>query len=118
MILIVDNDIDWLYTVRLWMQYAGMEYKMVDNGYSALELMYKERFDLVILDLFMPVMSGTKLCEYIRSKYPAVKIIIMSGMDNNSLCGLKSYCTFYYKPLEGAEYLKIIRHELEKNIGS
>ena len=118
MILIVDNDLDWLYTVRLWMQYAGMEYKMVDNGYSALELMYKESFDLVILDLFMPQMSGTKLCEYIRNKYPGVKIIIMSGMDNKSLFGLKSYCKFYHKPLEGSEYLKIINYELEENISS
>ena len=118
MILIVDDNLDWCYTVRLWMECSGYKYKIANDGYHALELMYKETFDLVILDLFMPEMSGTKLCEYIRNKYPGVKIIIMSGMDNKSLFGLESYCKFYHKPLEGSEYLKIIKYELEENISS
>ena len=114
MILIVDDNLDWCYTVRIWFEASGYEYKIATDGYSAIEMLYKEPFDLVILDLFMPQMSGTKLCEYIRQKFPQTRVVLMSGMDNQYLCGVKVNCHFYRKPIEGAEFLNIIKYEIDK----
>ena len=47
------------------------------DGRQALEEMEKERFDLVVLDLMMPDMSGYEVCRHIREKYPLVELPVI-----------------------------------------
>ncbi len=54
-----------------------------------------EAFDLVVLDLIMPVMNGFEVMKEMRKVNPAVKILVMSGfsddadfVDHDSICGL------------------------------
>jgi len=42
----------------------------VENGEEAIQLLEKSNFDLILLDLQMPVMNGFETCKYIRSKFP------------------------------------------------
>lgn len=52
-----------------------------EDGAEALEFMKKQKVDLVVTDIKMPVMDGLELCKTISQKYPGQKIIILSGYD-------------------------------------
>jgi two-component system response regulator YesN len=50
-----------------------------DNGISALEVLEKQRIEIMITDIKMPKMGGIKLLENTVPRYPDLKIIIYSG---------------------------------------
>ena len=52
------------------------------DGIEALSWLENNKADLVITDIKMPEMTGLKLCEKIKAKYPAQKIIILSVYDD------------------------------------
>jgi len=56
--------------------------KDAENGKELLTLMKYETPDVAIVDLQMPVMDGAETCENILSKYPDVKIIILTMHDS------------------------------------
>ena len=58
------------------------------NGKAALDYVEKERPDLVIIDLLMPVMDGIEAIFQMREKYPELRIIAMSGGGRISAEGL------------------------------
>lgn len=55
-----------------------------ENGQAALELMEKEFFDVVLLDLMMPVLDGEQTARIIRKHYPRTKIIILTMSDSKN----------------------------------
>ncbi|ULL13944.1 response regulator [Paenibacillus sp. H1-7] len=70
----VIHEIDW----------AGCGFEVVDtaeNGKEAAELFEKWMPDVVVTDIRMPFMDGLQLSEWIRSKYPTTRIIILTGFD-------------------------------------
>lgn len=56
--------------------------KDAENGKELLTLMRKEIPDVVVVDLEMPVMNGVETCEAILSKYPHVKLIVLTMHDS------------------------------------
>jgi len=56
----------------------GMRIQGVDNGAEGLELLSKEKFDLVITDLEMPILDGYKFCKEIKKLYPNQKIMVLT----------------------------------------
>lgn len=69
-ILIVDD----IFTNRLLLKELiktiGHESLQAENGKIAIELLKKENFDLVLMDIEMPVMNGIETTQYIRTKLP------------------------------------------------
>jgi two-component system, NarL family, response regulator DegU len=58
------------------------EVKDAENGKELLTLMKYQLPDVAIVDLQMPVMDGTETCENIFSKYPDVKVIVLTMHDS------------------------------------
>ena len=49
------------------------------DGTSALELLKQEKYELVISDIKMPGMSGLELLKHVKTDYPGVDVILMTG---------------------------------------
>ncbi len=67
-ILIVDDEEDIAELISDVLSDEGFETCVRFNGEEALEIVEKETFDLIILDIMMPKMSGTEVCNQIRDK--------------------------------------------------
>lgn len=65
-ILIVDDDLAQRNTMRMQLTGLGMEIDEADNGQSAIERMRQARYDLVVMDLRMPVLDGYAATAMIR----------------------------------------------------
>lgn len=48
------------------------------NGFEALELLRRQRFDVALVDLSMPGMSGLDLIQRIRSEWPGLRVLVLS----------------------------------------
>jgi len=78
-ILIVDDEPAIRTTLGSLLVSAGYDVTMADNGVSAVSQLTKTIPDLIVTDLNMPLMSGIELISHVRSRYPSISIIAMSG---------------------------------------
>jgi len=55
------------------------------NGQQAVEVLQKERVDVLMTDLNMPVMDGYRLVAHMTRHYPSVPIIVITGMGDSEM---------------------------------
>ena len=60
-ILVVDDELDIALLIKDVLEDEGFSTTAIDSSKKALELVQKEKFDLILLDVMMPEMSGTTL---------------------------------------------------------
>ena len=86
-ILIVDDEEDILISIKELVESEGHEARTAINGGLALEMLKEEKFDLVLLDMLMPVMSGRKVLEKIRdnSNLKNQKVAFLTVVKLNKL---------------------------------
>ena len=67
------------------------------SGEEALIELQKSIFDIVFLDVSMPVMDGYDACKIIRSEYPRTRVIMLTQLDKENLffSFLQPRCSFY-----------------------
>lgn len=79
-ILIVEDNSDLRRLYALGLNQRGFEVKLASNGAEAVDRVETERPELVLLDLFMPIMDGFEVMERINPPGQAmIPIIIVSG---------------------------------------
>ena len=80
-ILIVDDEKPMARALELKLQHSGFETKIVNEGTEALNLMEKDKFNLVLLDLMMPNLDGFKVLEALQKKKNTVPIVVTSNLS-------------------------------------
>ena len=80
-ILIVDDEENIREVIKEYSTLEGYEIKEADSGVKALELLNSEKFDLMILDIMMPIMDGFTLLNSIP-KEKRIPTIILSARDD------------------------------------
>lgn len=79
-ILIVDDDKNICKLIELYLNHEGYQTRCCFDGTSALDLLETESFDLVILDLMLPVINGWEVCKLIKMKQE-IPVIVVSARD-------------------------------------
>jgi len=80
-ILIADDNKAVAMTLQLKLNQEGFETKLVQNGKEAIDLLEKEKFDLLVLDLIMPEMNGFDVLENISQKEIKLPVIVASDLS-------------------------------------
>lgn len=78
-ILVVDDRAEIRSALRLILERAGHEVTLAKNGQEAIDRFQAVQPDLMILDLFMPIMNGFDALFILRQEYPDAKVIAVSG---------------------------------------
>jgi CheY-like chemotaxis protein len=78
-ILVVDNGTDQLEMIREILQRMGYDFQTTDSPRMAVEMVRKAAFRVIFIDLIMPEIDGTELCEQIKRVRPAAAIYAYSG---------------------------------------
>jgi len=78
-ILVVDDE-EALRTV-LSGELAGEGYKVetASDGDEAIDIVKKNKFDLILLDIKMPRVDGFEVLKFVKQNYPHIKIIMLTG---------------------------------------
>jgi putative two-component system response regulator len=83
-ILIVDDDIQTQRYISVVVEIEGYEYRVADDGESALQLLDQEPFDLVISDINMSGMTGVDLLRKCMERYSDLAVIMVTGVDDRN----------------------------------
>ncbi len=78
-VLIVDDDVAVQATIRLLLERAGHSVVVASDGQKGLAIFEAGKFDLLLLDIFMPGMDGLETMRLIRQRQPLLPIIVISG---------------------------------------
>jgi len=78
-ILVIDDDKSVRNTITIVLQANGFDVETATNGREGLAHVASDRFDGVILDIFMPEMDGLETIRCIRDHNPTLPIIAVSG---------------------------------------
>lgn len=82
-ILVTEDEKSYYLPLSFKLKKEGYEVDIADNGKVALDLVGKKKYDLVLLDLVMPVMDGFKVLESVKESHPDLPVIVLSNLSQN-----------------------------------
>ena len=118
-ILVIDREPDILKTLETLLRKEGYQVRSASGGDEAVDTFESERFDLVIMDINIPVTSGLKVLRKMKKLDEDIKVIVLTGSASidNAVQALRHNGAFDFliKPLKNGEQLIIsIKQALEK----
>ena len=111
MLLFVEDEEDLLEIIGDTLSKLGVYFKTAKNGKEALEIISKEKIDIVVTDINMPVMNGLELIENLKNDYPEIPVIIMSAHTEKEYIkkaedlGVKDYLI---KPFDFIKFIELV----------
>ena len=78
-VLLVDDDVDYLQITRMMLEHEGHQVLTANNGPEGLNLLRDRPVDLLLLDYFMPGMTGEEVVARLREFNPFVQVILQTG---------------------------------------
>ncbi len=115
-ILVVDDDDTTRLVIRRTLTKAGFQVTEAKDGVEALEILRRRRFDLMLLDVWMPRMTGLDLLAELRSAERAPRVLVMTSDDTpeTQLKAVREQAFMYvHKPVEPTKLLQTVRDTLE-----
>lgn len=118
-ILVVEDEKKIARVLSLELQYEGYEVTVKETGIDGLQALEEESFDLVLLDVMLPELSGLEVLRRVRKTNTATPIMLITARDSvpDKVSGLDLGANDYItKPFDIEELLARIRAQLRLNI--
>ena len=119
-ILVVEDEKDIQNIIKAFLENAGYKVETADDGLDGINIIQKNKFDLILLDIMMPKIDGFVVCEMIR-KNSNVPIIILTALtdEESQLKGFDKLADDYItKPFSMPIVLKHIEAILRRTDNS
>ncbi len=116
-ILIVDDEPSIVVPIQFLMEQQGYNVLVAENGEDALDIIYKYKPDLILLDIMLPRIDGYEVCEIVRldPRYRDIKIIFITAkgreveIAKGLALGADAYIT---KPFSNTELVSKVKELL------
>lgn len=121
-ILIVDDDKLMLKAIAHNLNAEGYETSTAEDGFQALDIIQKDRIDLIITDIMMPNVSGLALLNLLKQfYYNNIPVILISTLDKGDIIlrslGLGA-TDFITKPIDFKKLSFLIEKHVNKPLNS
>jgi len=117
-ILIVDDEADIALILKLQLEDAGYATSRAKDGIEALDILGRESFSLVLLDIKLPNMDGIQVLERLGPSLLDMAVVMMTahGSENVAVeCMKKGALDYIAKPFSTEDLLKKVERALEFN---
>jgi CheY-like chemotaxis protein len=114
-ILIVDDDDSIRDFIKALLEEESYKVAEASGGKDALKILDKKKFDLILLDFFMPEMSGREVAEKIRenqkTKNNKIALLTVAEFGNEGLKNVKRLKILDYikKPIDNKDFLRRVK---------
>ena len=116
-ILIVDDEALMCTSLQTLLSHDGYKVEATMTAKDALQLFSRQEFDVVLLDVHMPEMNGLELMDYIKERYPATLVVVITGrasVDSIVASLRKGAFDYLRKPFEQEELIKTVKNALRQ----
>lgn len=120
-ILIVDDEDDILESIKMLLEVMGYKAEITDDGNKAIRMLKKEKFDLVLLDILMPKISGIEVLKKIRAdpqiKNQKVVFLTVVGLSQAGQSVVKKLhpADYIEKPIDNQVFKQKIKKIVESS---
>jgi len=85
-VLLVDDEKDFIDIMAERMEAQGMDVSTANSAEDALEMVQKESYDAIVMDLMMPEMDGFKALKLFKETKPEVQVILLTANVPEEKC--------------------------------
>jgi signal transduction histidine kinase len=109
-ILLIEDEKDVRESYEDMLSLLGYETGMAENGKEGLEELKKDKYDIVLTDLNMPVMNGLETLRRIKKKNADIEVIVITGFATieNAIGAMKQGAFDYITKPVSIDHVKIV----------
>jgi len=118
-LLFVDDEEEFLHTMKGRLEMRGFEVTTVSDGEEALVLANAKPFDVALVDLRMPGLSGRAVLDELKRQHKLLEVIILTGhatIDSAVECAKLGAHSYLTKPYDFVELLSVLRGAYEQRL--
>lgn len=111
-ILLVDDDIDCLHHLSMFLEFQGFEVSTASGGINALETLHQHKFRMMITDFNMPDINGVELAAKAKELHSEMHIVLATGKNLHEIgeaAASAGISELISKPIELRKFLAIVR---------
>jgi len=110
-ILVVEDDVTTRQFLRGTLKGAGYSITVAANGRAAIDRLKKDRYDLVLTDIWMPRVNGFELMAWMRRRADGPRVVVLTSDDTPEtlLAAIREQAYHYIrKPVDPRELLSLV----------
>lgn len=118
-LLIVDNEERFLKTLTQRLSLRDFDVTPVNNGKAAIEAAEESVFNLALIDLKMPGMSGEQLLDALKKNNPYLEVVVLTGhgsIDSAIFCTQHGSFGYLQKPCDTEELLQVLKDAYQRRV--
>ncbi|MCW5924112.1 MAG: response regulator transcription factor [Saprospiraceae bacterium] len=119
-VLLIEDEPKLAAPVKKWLEENGFEVELAPDGAVGRHLAQANKYDIVLLDLNLPFVSGHDVCRSIRATHPQLPVIMVTALGSveQKLTGFDAGADDYIvKPFDFRELLARMRTLLKRTPG-
>jgi DNA-binding response OmpR family regulator len=116
-VLLVDDEVEFVSTLAERLRLRGIQTRIANDGEEAFRQISADPPQVVVLDVMMPGMGGLKVLERIKADYPAIPVILLTGIGTtqDGMTGMRLGAFDYLmKPLQIEDLIERIEEAVSK----
>jgi DNA-binding response OmpR family regulator len=123
-VLIVEDDASLVVALKRGFEFEGYAATVVRDGEAAVRLVAEQEFDVMLLDIMLPKLSGFDVCQQLRAVGNPIPIIMLTarGQEIEKVLGLKigadDYLTKPFSFMELTARIEAILRRVNRRVGS
>jgi len=118
-VLVVDDDRATRHLARATLTKAGFDVRVAKDGAEALQRLKSRKFELMLLDVWMPRIDGLGVLDRLKRGKRAPRVVVMTSDDapETLLTAIRRQAYQYvHKPIEPAALVSIVQHALKGGV--
>ena len=118
-LLIVDDEVAFLNSIAKRLELRDFDVTKAVNGREALDAASSKKFDLALVDLKMPGMSGQNLLEFLKRDHKFLEVIILTGhgsLESAVQCTKMGAYSYLPKPYELDRLIELLKEAYQARL--
>ena len=110
--ILIAEDNDSNFVLMTYILKKFYQFDRARNGQEAVEMVDKDQYDIVLMDIKMPVMTGLEATKLIKAKYPDLPVVALTAnaFDSDRQAAVEAGCDdFLAKPVSSEACLSTIK---------
>ena len=108
-ILVIDNELRSREMIAHFLREASYEVEQADDGVSAIEMLDKKKFDLMICDIVMPQLSAIDVVRHMNSRSLSTSVILITGHPDLVAQRGLGHLPYFTKPFNMYDLLRMVK---------